>query len=87
MATVAEALERLSRSRFRSGFHLSRKDIARDRGKLFTSRRCCCRGCFEKWYHVPQHRALTEEEQEAVVKLLMAWIGRNQSEVGHEKIR
>ena len=125
MARVAEALERLSRSRLRSGFHLSRKDIAylEEKGpdvirrhaqdfvrqklapadplndgkqtpmsghpvfKAMHATACCCRGCLETWYHVPQHRALTEEEQEAVVKLLMAWIGKNQSEVGHEKIR
>ena len=28
MATIAEALDRLSRSKFRAGFHLSRKDLA-----------------------------------------------------------
>ncbi len=37
---------------------------------------CCCRGCLEKWYHVPRHRELTEEEQEAIVRILMAWIRR-----------
>ena len=116
MATVAEALERLSRSSFRAGFRLSRKDIeylnekgpdvierhARDfvRIKLAPAEpvndgkqtpmsghpvfkamhatACCCRGCLEKWYRVPRHRALTEEEQEAVVKLLMGWIGKQQ---------
>ena len=37
---------------------------------------CCCRGCLAKWYHVPQHRELTEEEQRRIVGLLMAWIRR-----------
>lgn len=37
---------------------------------------CCCRGCLEKWYRVPKGRALTENEQERVVKLLMTWIER-----------
>ncbi len=37
---------------------------------------CCCRGCLEKWYRVPQGRALTENEQERIVNLLMEWIGR-----------
>jgi len=37
---------------------------------------CCCRGCLNKWYHVPQGRELTENEQERIVKLLMAWIKR-----------
>lgn len=37
---------------------------------------CCCRGCLNKWYHVPQGRELTENEQERIGKLLMAWIER-----------
>ncbi|MBQ6075662.1 MAG: DUF4186 domain-containing protein [Lachnospiraceae bacterium] len=114
MATVAEALERLSRSKFRSSFRLNGKDLvylqekgpdvirrhAQDfvRGKLAPAEpmndgrqtpmsghpvfkamhatACCCRGCLEKWYHVPRHRELTEEEQEAIVRILMAWIRR-----------
>ncbi len=35
---------------------------------------CCCRGCLEKWYKVPQGRALTEIQQQKIVSLLMAWI-------------
>jgi len=35
---------------------------------------CCCRGCLEKWYRVPQGRELTADEQRRIVKLLMAWI-------------
>ncbi len=35
---------------------------------------CCCRGCLEKWYRVPKGRALTEDEQDRIVRLLMAWI-------------
>lgn len=37
---------------------------------------CCCRGCLNKWYHVPLGRELTENEQKRIVKLLMAWIKR-----------
>lgn len=37
---------------------------------------CCCRGCLNKWYQVPQGRELTEEEQEKIVNLLMAWIDK-----------
>lgn len=37
---------------------------------------CCCRGCLEKWYRVPKGRALTENEQERIVRLLMTWIER-----------
>ena len=37
---------------------------------------CCCRGCLNKWYHIPIGRELTESEQERIVNLLMAWIER-----------
>ncbi|MDD6463374.1 MAG: DUF4186 family protein, partial [Clostridiaceae bacterium] len=37
---------------------------------------CCCRGCLNKWYRVPQGRALTEDEQDRIVRLLMRWIER-----------
>ena len=35
---------------------------------------CCCRGCLEKWYNVKRGRPLNENQQERIVKLLMAWI-------------
>lgn len=35
---------------------------------------CCCRGCLEKWYKVPQKTQLTEIQQKKIVNLLMAWI-------------
>jgi len=114
MATVNEALDRLSKSKFRSSFRLSRKDLTylEEKGvdtirrhaqdfvrqklapadpandgkqtpmsghpvfKAMHATACCCRGCMEKWYHVPQHRELTVDEQEAVVRILMAWILR-----------
>lgn len=109
-----ELFARLSRSKFRSRFHLTEKDkaYAREKGpdtirshaKDFIEKRlapaeipndgkqtpmrghpvfiaqhacaCCCRGCLHKWYHVPVGRELTENEQERIVKLLMAWIER-----------
>lgn len=37
---------------------------------------CCCRGCLEKWYKVPQGRELTASQQEKIVRLLMTWIRR-----------
>ena len=40
---------------------------------------CCCRGCLNKWYKVPLNRELTENEQERIVNLLMAWIERQKS--------
>lgn len=112
MQTVDQALEKLQRSKFRSGFHLTEKDIAyidekgldviRSHAADFVAKRlasaeipndgkqtpmrghpvfvaqhacaCCCRGCLNKWYRVPQGRALTETEQKKIVNLLMAWI-------------
>lgn len=35
---------------------------------------CCCRGCLEKWYHIPRHRPLTQNEITRIINLLMAWI-------------
>ncbi|SDW11464.1 protein of unknown function [Kandleria vitulina] len=35
---------------------------------------CCCRGCLEKWHHIPKGRELTDEEVDEIVKLLMMWI-------------
>ena len=35
---------------------------------------CCCRGCLEKWHHIPKGRKLTDNEVDYVVNLLMKWI-------------
>ena len=35
---------------------------------------CCCRGCLEKWYHIPKGRKLTDKEIEGIVNILMYWI-------------
>lgn len=35
---------------------------------------CCCRGCMNKWYKVPQNVELTPLQQAKIVNLLMAWI-------------
>ena len=35
---------------------------------------CCCRGCFFKWHHIPPGRALTPQEQNYAVSVLMTWI-------------
>lgn len=112
MQTVSEALEKLGKSKFRSGFHLSEKDkeYVKEKGletvrahaadiirkrlapavipndgrqtpmkghPVFIAQHacaCCCRGCLEKWYKVPQGRALTENQQNKIVNLLMKWI-------------
>lgn len=41
---------------------------------------CCCRGCLEKWYKVPQRKQLTETQQKKIVNLLMAWIEKETEE-------
>lgn len=112
MQTFDEALAKLQKSKFRSGFHLTKKDIdyinekgldvIRTHAADFVAKRlapaeipndgkqtpmrghpvfvaqhacaCCCRGCLNKWYRVPQGRALTRTEQQKTVNLLMAWI-------------
>lgn len=36
----------------------------------------CCRGCMEKWHHIPAGRALPPGEQRAAVGLLLYWLRR-----------
>lgn len=37
---------------------------------------CCCRGCLSKWYRVAKGTQLTQDQQQRLVNLLMAWIER-----------
>lgn len=37
----------------------------------------CCRGCIEKWHHIPKGRALSEAEVNRLADLVMAWIERD----------
>ena len=37
----------------------------------------CCRGCIERWHHIPRGRALTDAEVDALTRLVMAWIERD----------
>ena len=41
---------------------------------------CCCRGCLEKWYHVPQGVELTDDQQRRIVDFLMAWIEKERNQ-------
>lgn len=34
----------------------------------------CCRGCLNKWWHIPTNRELSPAEIDFVVTLIMAWI-------------
>ena len=36
----------------------------------------CYHGCIEKWHKFPQHRELTQSEQEYLVSIIMEWINR-----------
>lgn len=47
---------------------------------------CCCRGCLNKWYKVPMGVELTENQQERIVNLLMAWI-ENEVKEDKEKLK
>ncbi|MBW3077864.1 DUF4186 domain-containing protein [Bifidobacterium simiiventris] len=37
----------------------------------------CCRGCIEKWHHIPKGRALSDDEVNRLADLVMAWIERD----------
>ena len=34
----------------------------------------CCRGCLRKWHAIPQHQALTTEQQAYAVEVILHWI-------------
>lgn len=123
MQSITEALYKLGHSKFRSSFHLTKKDKAylEEKGmetirnhardfvriklspadpindgkqtpmhghpvfKAMHATACCCRGCLNKWYRVPLHQELTDEQQERIVNLLMAWIEKqNQTSKSEE---
>ena len=112
--TYQDILNNLSKSKFRSSFHLRKYmiDYINEKGykKIkehaydFINKRLapssiqndgkqtpmrghpvfiaqhatatCCRGCIEKWHKFPQHRELTQTEQEYLVSVIMEWIKR-----------
>lgn len=36
----------------------------------------CCRGCLEKWHHIPKERKLSNDEIDYVVDVIMKWINK-----------
>ena len=34
----------------------------------------CCRGCIEKWYHIPKEKVLQENEIKCIKAMIMEWI-------------
>lgn len=110
--TYGDMLNKLSKSKFRSSFHLKEKDIKyikekgyetiKEHAYDFINKRlapnnitndgrqtpmkghpvfiaqhacaCCCRGCLEKWHHIPKEKCLNKKEIDYVVNLIMLWI-------------
>lgn len=103
--------DRLSKSKFRSSFHLKEEDkqYVREKGideiidhaydfvdkrlsklnvndgkqtpmrghPVFISQHAtaiCCRGCIEKWHHIPRNKELSEDEKEYLVSIIIKWI-------------
>ena len=102
----------LSKSKFRSSFHLNTKlkeyvlntdintiekhayDIIESRlkvlkdndGKQTPMRQVhpvfiaqhatatCCRGCIEKWHHIPKNKELSDKDMKFLVTLIISWI-------------
>lgn len=111
---INNKLNNLSKSKFRSSFHLRKymieyinekgldkieehtkdliiKNISSDYPKndgkqtpmkghpTFIAQHacgCCCRGCLEKWHHIPKGRKLEDREINYLVSLIMEWIKR-----------
>lgn len=111
---INNKLNDLSRSKFRSSFHLRKymiedinkkgfKKLKEDAYDIIEKRisdaypkndgkqtptknhpvfiaqhacACCCRGCLEKWHHIPKGRSLTSNEKNYIISLLMEWIRR-----------
>lgn len=46
----------------------------------------CCRGCLNKWWHVPLGTELTRDQQTRIVNLILAWLHRQKdAEESREK--
>ncbi|MEE3343047.1 MAG: DUF4186 domain-containing protein [Bacilli bacterium] len=110
---INNKLAELSKSKFRSSFHLNNKmkEYTKNKGlniiknhtyELIKTRlgeaypqndgkqtpmkqvhpvfiaqhacACCCRNCLKKWHNIPKERALTNNEINYIVELLITWI-------------
>ncbi len=119
MKSIDEMLYSLSKSKFRSRFHLKDKEYVKNKGLKVIERHAyellktrlapavipndgkqtpmrghpvflaehatatCCRNCLFKWYKIPKGRALTEQELDYIVSIIMAWIKKEMET--HEK--
>lgn len=34
----------------------------------------CCRGCLEKWHHIPKEKVLEDREKKFIAALILSWI-------------
>jgi hypothetical protein len=34
----------------------------------------CCRGCLEKWHHIPKGQPLTDEQIDHILRVLRRWL-------------
>lgn len=108
---LTNKLYELSKSKFRSSFHLRKYmysyidekglDTIREHAYDFIEKRLsvlsdndgkqtptkghpvfiaqhatatCCRGCLEKWHHIPKTMELTLKQKEFIVDIIMKWI-------------
>lgn len=110
---INNKLNALSKSKFRSSFHLRKYmiDFINDKGidtieshtegfieknlskllpndgkqtpmknhPVFIAQHAtatCCRGCIEKWYHIPKTRDLNDKEKRFIKALIIEWINK-----------
>ena len=110
---INNKLKSLSKSKFRSSFHLRKymykyiddkgMDIIEKHAEEFIDKNLskllpndgkqtplknhpvfiaqhatatCCRGCIEKWYHIPKDKILEEKEKKFIKALILEWINK-----------
>lgn len=39
----------------------------------------CCRGCLNKWHHIPMNTELSKEEIDYIIRVIMTWIEKEYS--------
>ena len=78
MAQISAQAEKIIRERLAAAYPLNDGQQTPMRGHaVFIAQHAtgsCCRGCLEKWQHIPRFSPLTEEEIQAVIKVICAWI-------------
>ena len=46
---------------------------------------CCCRNCLYKWHHIDKGKALTDDEIEYIVSIIMHWIDNKMMDFSPEQ--